>query len=559
MSAAEHAPVVAAMEAGAGLPVVAPMDRLLEQRSLEGETAMSEPETIERVLENVQAWLTGLEARTRERLARADEGPLKAELDRYLTEVLTDPQERTEALQAQVQDGATPWQALTEHLEELHGVREDVTALQRAGAHLEELARLVEDIPEDEDGRRALDELARREAEAAAGGDPAAWAQAARELEANALAAVRPEPVDPAPVDPVEPSEPPDRTREAGTPDANAEDRTEPEITLDRGHDASGANPPEAPLTNGHPTNGANDPEASPIPKNGSRSLEAPSTGRNGHHPARARRVLLPTDGTEPKRPERSARTGAKAPAGPEVLADWEEADAGPELRHGPFWAPILEGELVPADATVDEVLETAKEVEIDLVDLELPRVLAIPTGPDPAEQRHRIAERAKAITREDPTRPAREAFLDHLVGKLPKRYRETSMGLTLAEAIAHAVTTDDAWRDGGPDRQATIERMVEHELDRTPAIDLTELAGTLLGPGPEARERVRRAAQAIASEDPDVTFHEEGILVRALAAREDPDALYDLKQSLKRRLTADRAQELVETLVTTPEMEERR
>lgn len=523
-------PVVEAMEAGAGLPVLGPLDRLLEQRSLSDEQPDAEADIAVELMAAVDTWLDNLESRVTDRLANSDDGPLKAAIADRLIDQLNPPRDRVAQLQRRIETETVPWEAVIELLDDLQDLREETQDLQRAAGHLAELARLVEDIPDDEDGHAALDELAALEAQAAAQPNPPTWARTAKELEKRALAAVRLKRTAPPAASTEDPPSPPEPS-EAMTPA-----RPQPELSLVAG---DGAVVPTSP-------------DETAAASNGSHGANGHSS--NGHAASTVHQRPRVDPASAPQRPNTSSRTGHDEPAGRAVLAEWDRVPMSGSFRHGPLWAPIKEGDVVPAEGATEELLERAADVEVDLVDLELPRVLAVPTGGGAQAVRERIADRAEAITCRRPQQPAREAFLDYLVGKLPRRYRETSWGLALVESIAYALCTDDPWSEEGPDYQATVRRMVAAELERTPAVDLDELAGSLVGAGPKAEDIVQEAAEALAGEDPRITFHEEGILVRALAAREDPDALYDLKESLKRRLDDERAEELVAALITTGE-----
>lgn len=539
------------MEAGAGLPVLGPLDTLLEQRALSEEEAPSEDRTVRQLLDVVDDFLDGLETRLDERLTACSEGPLKTALSQHADGRLATPRQRVDELRDRVMEGHPAWEDVIDLLEDLQALREEIQHVARAAGHLAEVARLTDDIPDDEDGHAALDDLAVLEAQAAAHADPETWADKAKALERRALQAVRLDTARPerARTDPLDQT--PTRTGPAPA-------RPEAEIALNAGDVAHTPAPAgasaEANGANGHiATNGANG-HAHPVER-----VDPAPTNRDpspGYEPRLEQSGQTPRARGEadPRRPHRTARTGHDAPAGRDVLTEWERVPTDASLRHGPFWAPIAEGEVVPAEGTPDELIDAARETEVDLVDLELPRVLAVPTGGGPEAVRRRIADRAEEISRNEPERPAREALLDYLIGKLPKRYRETTTGLTLVESIAHAVTTDDAWTTAGPDYASTVRSMIAAELERTPAVDLDELATSLVGASPDARETIAEQAAILADDDPRITFHDEGILVRALAAREDPDALYDLKESLKRRLDPDRADELVATLITTGE-----
>lgn len=528
-------PVVAAMEAGAGLPVLKPLDRLLEQRSLDDD-APAEVDSVRRLLDAVDEWLDAVEARVHDRLEGAHDGPLRARIPDRLDERWTPTREEVDAIRDRLDD-EVPWPAIVDLLDDLQDLREEATHLQRAAGHLSELARLVEDVPDDGEGRKALDALAEREARAASREDASAWAEAAKELEEAALDAVRlhtpPREDDPSPEPTAEPA-----SNGAGEPDGEADDPSEdpdepgPRDAADEPDDA----PVGAVQTSGQGVTSLQRTRQTPTEPNGSNGrldLETPST-------------------LEPEEPP-SPEPAPEHPAGTEVLDRWTTLADG-EMRHAPFWAPIQQGSIVPAGADREALLGKAAEVEVDLVDLELPRVLATTTGGGPAAVRERIAERAAEITRRDPQRGAREAFLDYLVGKLPQRYRETTWGRALVRSIAHAVCTDEAWTASGPDYADTLARMVHAELDRTPAVDVAALAESLVGTSTNAREAVEAAARRVADEDDRVRHREDGVLVRALAEHEDPDALYDLKQSLARRLGDERAQALVTALIETGE-----
>lgn len=560
-------PVIEAMRAGAGLPVLTPLDRHLEARALDDVETADASDIVDDVLEAIDGWLDQLEDRTRTKLDACDEGPLVVRMRGHVDETLETARARVDEMPATA--GEARWEALIGLLGDLHEVRDDLHAVQRVCGHLTELSRLVGDVPDDAAGRRALDELSAREAEAAARDDPTAWLETGRDLERRALQAIRLDQPDRQDVPSLVAFEAPEPTSDEPTitppeePDPLLDDAALsaadalPRVTLEaasNGHEPSSSNeepdskaqepsrepPTTTPRASEHRTNGTWD----------AHEAEEPGTSRsNGaqHH-----------NGT-PQPPTSQARTGYDDPAGAQVLSTWESDRDDGTFRHGPLWAPIRKGEVVPGEGTKDELLEHARDVEIDLVDLELPRVLAIRTSSDAAKVRARIAERAEQITRREPTRPAREAFLDYITGKLPKRYRQTSAGLALVESIAHALCTDDPWTTAGPDYHDTVREMIDAELRRTPALDVAELAGSLVGPSADARSTVQQAASELAADDPDVTFHEDGVLVRPTAAREDPDSLYDLRESLKRRLPEERAQELVETLITTPEQEDPR
>jgi len=541
-------PAVEAMEAGAGLPVLEPLDRLLERRSLEDPDA-GEAEAARELLDAVDAWLDRLEDRIDERLDGAHRGPLADAIPRRRDRRLALAREDVEALRARLDDGRVPWDAVVDLLEDLHGLRDEAAHLARAAGHLAEVAQLVEDVPDDEAGQAALDELGQREARAAAREDPQAWARAARDLEERALDAVR---VDPTTSGHRDPTDGHDEPTPDPTPEEPAPTDAEPTPDLDPEPEPE---PAEASIDR---------PDPSPSPQGNGADREADEGGtvlvrdparRNGSTPEPATRDHE-DEATEPWEAPRAPETRRQSvegdPAGPGVLEDWEAAELDDELRHAPFWAPIARGEVVPREGTAEQALERAAAVEVDLVEVELPRALAVPTGSNPAAVRRRIAQRAAEVTRREPERPAREAFLDYVRGKLPSRYRETGWGLALVASIAHAVCTDDAWREAGPGYEGTLERMVEAELERTPAVDLAELADGLVGSSSSGREAVHEAAKRLAEEHDDVRLHEDGVVVRALAAREDPDALYELKESLARRLGEDRAEALVTALVTT-------
>ncbi len=501
MMPASEDPVVKAMEAGAGLPVLEPLDRLLEERSLNPDDAPEEQATIASLLDAVDAWLDGTQQRLTHRLERCHQGPLKDTIRRHLAQRWDHAHEATRSLREACNDHeSAPWARVIQLLDDLQRLREDAAHLNAATAHLLEIAHLLEDVPDDEDGTHALDHLNQLEAQAATETTPEAWARRARRLEQQALDAIRLQ--TPTPPQTTEPPQPSPTTRTSEPAPDNASPQQEDAQT-----------------------------PRSPAPQN-----DAP---------------LILLDDPPHDRPS-TAQDGP--PAGPSVLEHYE-AHTGPgDLRHGPFWAPLARDELPHAPCEADAALEKAREHEVDLVDIDLAGILAIPTGPTPQDLRERIAQRAEAITRQDPTRPAREAFLDHVHGKLPHRYRETPWGQTLLASIAHAITTEDAWEASGPDYEETLERMLAAELDRTPAVDLAELARSLVGESPHAHKTLHEAAQDLARADDDVTYHEDGILVKAHAAREDPDALYELRHSLENRLDPDRAQRLIETLITTGE-----
>lgn len=556
-------PVIEAMRAGAGLPVLSPLDRHLETRALDDMEPADASDVVDDVLDAIDDWLDQLEDRTRTKLDACDEGPLVVRMRGHVDETLETARARVDEMPAT--DDAR-WEALIGLLDDLHEVRDDLQAVQRVCGHLTELSRLVGDVPDDPAGRRALDELSAREAEAAARDDPPAWLDAGRDLERRALQAIRldqPDRQDADPLVPFEESEPESDEPTSAPPEqpgpllddaALAAADALPRVTLEgasNGHDPSVSTDepdPEAEEPSSKP------PAAAPgASQNGTKEPPDPYDGEATRSNGAKHR-----NGT-PQPPTSTARTGYDDAAGAEVLSTWEGSHDDGTFRHGPLWAPIRKGEVVPGKGTKDQLLEHARAVEIDLVDLELPRVLAIRTSSDAAEVRARIAERAEAITRREPTRPAREAFLDYITGKLPKRYRQTSAGLALVESIAHALCTDDPWMAAGPDYHDTVREMIDAELRRTPALDVNELAGSLVGSSADARSIVQQAASELAADDPDVTFHEDGVLVRPTAAREDPDSLYDLRESLRRRLPKERAQELVETLITTPEQEDPR
>lgn len=532
-------PVVEAMEAGAGLPVLKPLDRLLEQRSLDTE-APAEVESVESLLDAVDEWLDAVEARVHERLDDAHEGPLGARIPRRLDERWTPVRGEVDAIRGRLDD-EVPWPAIVSLLEELQGLREEATHLQRAAGHLSELARLLEDVPDDGEGRQALDELAEQEARAVSREDAEAWARAARELEEAALDAVR---LHTPPEEPANPEPEPDAGPAGATNGANgvgqAPDGPADE-TVDEPNDGSGDETGELFAASG-PGALSLKPRQRPATPNG-------SNGSNGALDLESATTEPEVEANTPASPGPTA----ERPAGPEVLEGWASAGDG-ELRHSPFWAPIREGLIVASEEDEQALIETAAEVEVDLVDLELPRILATATGGGPEAVRERIAERAAEITRRDPERQAREAFLDYLVGKLPQRYRETAWGRALVASIAHAVCTEEAWTAAGPGYEDTLARMVHAELERTPAVDVAALAESLVGTSTKAREAVEAAARRVADEDPRVRHREDGMLVRALAEHEDPDALYDLKQRLARRLGDERAQALVTALIETGE-----
>lgn len=557
-------PVIEAMRAGAGLPVLSPLDRHLETRALDDVETADTSDVLDDVLDAIDDWLDQLEDRTRTKLDTCDEGPLVVRMRSHVDETIQRVRARVDEMPATADD--TRWEALIGLLGDLHDVRDDLQAVQRVCGHLTELSRLVGDVPDDPAGRRALDELSAREAEAAARDDPAAWLDAGRDLERRALQAIRLDQPDRQDAEPLvafeEPEPAPDEPKD--TPPE------EPDPLLDDAALGAADALPRATFegaSNGHDPSVSNeepDPEAEAPPSEP--PATAPRASQNGTKEPLGTYdgEATPSNGAKlrngtPQPPTSTARTGYDDAAGAEVLSTWEGSHDDGTFRHAPLWAPIRKGEVVPGEGTKQELLEHARQVEIDLVDLELPRVLAIRTSSDAAEVRARIAERAEAITRREPTRPAREAFLDYITGKLPKRYRQTSAGLALVESIAHALCTDDPWTTAGPDFHDTVREMIDAELHRTPALDVNELAGSLVGPSADARSIVQQAASELAADDPDVTFHEDGVLVRPTAAREDPDSLYDLRESLRRRLPEERAQELVETLITTPEQEDPR
>lgn len=432
--------VAQAMKAGAGLPVLSPLDRYLETRALDKDQTPPEDAVIHQVLDATEAWLDSVEGRARDRLDACDEGALVARLRRFTDDRLQAAIQRIDDVRTANRDPPAPWDALVQLLIDLHGVRQDLHDVQRAAAHLAELARLATDIPDDEDGRAALDDLAALEAEAAAREDPTAWAQTAADLERRALDAIRldrastPSEPTPAPDPELAPAE--DPRRELGPeprtdPDPPEDENRGPTVGFDAGSPANG---------NGR-GNGHRIVDASPYDQTNAaapphRSPRLAPQGENGQATHRPK--------ADPQAPTTASRTGLAEAAGPDVLAEWEGIETPSDLRHAPLWAPILEGDVVPGEGTVEDLIDHVRRVEVDLVDLELPRVLAIATGADPEVVRHRIAERAAEITRRQPERPAREAFLDYVTGKLPRRYRATSEGLALVASIAHALCTDD-------------------------------------------------------------------------------------------------------------------
>ncbi|MDX1611295.1 MAG: hypothetical protein R3185_02925, partial [Candidatus Thermoplasmatota archaeon] len=175
----------------------------------------------------------------------------------------------------------------------------------------------------------------------------------------------------------------------------------------------------------------------------------------------------------------------------------------------------------------------------------------AIPTGSTPSQLHEALAQRAEAITRRDPKQAARAVFLDHVTGKLPIRYRETPEGLALITSIAHVLTRDEPWEASDHDYGEIVHNMVARELSRTPAVDLADLATSLIGSHDQALDIVAEAAEKIAAEDPEVRLYSDGIMVRALAQREDPDQLYKLRGALEARLGRERAGELIRALIT--------
>ncbi len=546
--------LVSAMTSGAGLPVLSILDEYLTARSDGRADEALEAHTLEHVLDEVDAWIEQATERIQTRLAGCDAGPLVARMDDHLTRVTSARRQALDDILAKADRGSrqAAWAQLEAEFLRLHTLRDELAQLHRAARRLQEVAELIVDIPQDDEGQAALDTLAEKEALAATHPTPSDWAKAAKELEGHCLEHVRfetPEAAD-------EPA--PDTATETDQGEAK-DDLEDLEITWLPGQATS----------NGHDgQNGHNGHDG--------RSSHHGNNGNNGQNggahttlqEARGRTV----EAGQPSKPQGASPlqrfmrqrsdtpTGqGEAVAGRDVLQAWRkrfpEADRrtlNDRMRHGPLWAPIADGTVPAPSGSKEELLELAQEVEIDLVDIELPRILALPTGRRPEDLHASLADRAEAITRKDPKRVAREAYLDYVVGKLPKRYRATADGLALIESISHALCKDEPWEASDHDFGTIVANMVERELARTPAIDIQELATSLIGDRPEALEIVAEAAERLAEQDDDVSLHPDGIIVRALAEREDPDKLYKLRASLEARLGKARASQLIRTLVTT-------
>ncbi len=555
--------LVSAMTSGAGLPVLSVLDEYLTARSDGRADDAFEAHTLENVLDEVDAWIEQATERIGARLARCDAGPLVARMDDYLTQATTTRRQALDDILAKADQGSreAAWAQLEAEFLRLHTLRGELAQLHKAARRLHEVAELVVDIPEDDQGQAALDELAEKEALAATHPTPSDWAQAAKELEEHCLEHVRFETPDPA------------GAKDAPAPQSS---QTEPgagtkDLEIEWLPDQQPAQEPAA--TNGHPTTQARDgrPENNghtrskgPAQADGADGglaihEETTSTPPKAHAKPDRPKGASPLQRFMSQRPDTRSTPQGDAVAGRDVLKAWRqrfsEADRrtlGDELRHGPLWAPIADGTVPAPSGSKEELLELAKEVEIDLVDIELPRILALATGRRPDELHTALADRAEAITRKDPKRNAREAYLDHVVGKLPRRYRATADGLALIESISHVLCKDEPWEASDHDFGTIVRNMVEKELARTPAIDIQELATSLIGHRPEALEIVAEAAERLAGQDDDVSLHPDGIIVRALAEREDPDKLYKLRASLEARLGKARASQLIRTLVTT-------
>lgn len=527
MSRSDH--LVSAMRSGAGLPVLSILDRFLEARAEGKVDATMEAETLSKVLDQVDAWLGAVAAKLDERLDEADEGPLKTTMADHGHRLIAQRRHALAAIRARREEGEgdeAAWAMLEAEFLRLHTLRQELGQINRAATHLREVARIITDVPRDKRGQAALDEFAGLEALAASHHTPADWVKAARELERTLLRAVRLE----APV-------------EFAT-DAPA---------------GNGAGKPNG--ANGH----AKVELPASVPKRNGSSAHAPARPSATLPPHQrsfvyGERLVQPPQRPLPRRGQHAPTR--EAPSGPEVLRSWtsrlaELADRGdvPEgLRHAPFWAPIAAGLVAAPRGDVRELLTLAAEVEIDLIEIELPRISAIATGGTPEALRERIAERAREITLNDPKRPARETLLDYIVGKLPVRYRESAEGLALVESVAHALATNEPWETSEHDYAEIVRAMVAAELDRSPAVDIQELATSLIGGRHEALEIVEEAALELAADDPGITIYPDGIMVRALAQREDPDKLYKLRQALESRLGTERAAQLIRALITAGE-----
>ncbi len=215
-------------------------------------------------------------------------------------------------------------------------------------------------------------------------------------------------------------------------------------------------------------------------------------------------------------------------------------------LRHATLWAPIATEH--PTLHDPQALLEHAHDNEIDLVDIELPRILAIPPHKSPKRLHRQLADQAHTITKRSPEQSARETFLDYVTGKLPQRYRENRLGRGLVQSIAITLTQDEPWTPTPDERTVTIQHILQRELEQNPVVNLHDLTQRLLGS--DNPEIVNEAAKRLTSQHDHIHKTPDGTLIALTFDRNSPDALYATRRRLAAHVGQKKANELIETYV---------